>query len=170
MKSTLLLGSVLTVLLIGVSPGLLLAQPLIIVDSNGVQVGTLLGGPYSGSNVARQINGIWVAFPFSQYGPREFGPSVPLQGAVLYVSSDCSGAAYLEASQLPVTGAALSSDPNVMSYPRDLQLLMINSSQTVTDGVYSACQQFPVTFQSYVGSISLFDFSTLGLVPPFRVQ
>lgn len=167
MKSTLLLGSVLTALLIGVSP----AEPLVVVDSNGVEVGTVLGPPFSGPNVARQINGVWVAFPFSQFGPTQFGPGgPPSQEFVLYTSSDCSGPAYLDASTLPVQSAALSADPNVMSYPGDVQLLTMNSAQTVTNGVYSACQQIIPPFQSYFGSISVFDFSTLGLVPLFHVQ
>jgi hypothetical protein len=178
-----LLRIVLIVLLIGGLPGVsLAAQPLIsvshdatltgngtassplrvvpsgafglrVVDSNGVLVGNLL----SQDLVTRQINGTLLAFGFLRDGI-----SSPVY--VLYTSSDCTGASYLDGRSLPI-GAGFDNGTLYYPDPANLQVLTANSFQALTSGVLSSCVQITLP-----GSYGPIVTSPLVLTPPFHLE
>jgi hypothetical protein len=80
------------------------ASALVVVDRKGAVVGN-----FSAGNVIREIEkGVWVSFAVARAG---IGV-VPLNSVrFLYTSSNCTGTAYLDVSEIPIQGYAVGTTP-----------------------------------------------------------
>jgi hypothetical protein len=152
----------------------------IMVDAKGKTVGRIyinawLPEYYTNSTghyhmVIRQINGVWVALPVSDFtsGFTNFDQN---QLNYYYQSSDCTGQAYMrpnpslpsnEPSIALVTTVPPSSEPSIY-FSGTFAQVQISSSRT------TGCNTFaPVTL--WVGPIQSVPVSSLGLTLPFKVK
>ena len=139
-----------------------------IVDSTGAVIGNFCGF----GCVTRNVNGVWLVLrdSVSRDGlitePPDF---VGISNAILYTSSNCSGAVYLDASSIPINGYMVGQVSGgvhttaTIYYPATpYQSLLISSSNNG-----GACQVANPPFMVDAGVATT---TPLTVVPPLSIQ